>query len=115
MARYAQLIGGPGEGWLQMTEMLNVTRLGCACAAAALARRSFLEALDPRARAGRIWAHAGRLAADARATAGYADWSRGADRLFFEGSAQLDGGGCWRRGGGGVARVLTPLAKYPRF
>ena len=39
------MIGGPGVGWLQMTEMLNVTRLGCASAAAALARRSFLEAL----------------------------------------------------------------------
>src|SRR5260370_42357647 len=42
---YARMLGGPGEGWYQMTEMLNVTRLGCASAAAALARRSFLEAL----------------------------------------------------------------------
>ncbi|HEX8034529.1 MAG TPA: acyl-CoA dehydrogenase family protein, partial [Ktedonobacterales bacterium] len=31
----ARCIGGPGQGWLQMTEMLNVTRLGCASAAAA--------------------------------------------------------------------------------
>ena len=41
----ARLIGGPGQGWLQMTEMLNITRLGCALAASALAQRSFVEAL----------------------------------------------------------------------
>ncbi|MBF6591465.1 MAG: acyl-CoA dehydrogenase family protein, partial [Ktedonobacterales bacterium] len=42
---YAYLIGEPGVGWARMTEMLNITRLGCASAAAALARRSFLESL----------------------------------------------------------------------
>lgn len=39
----ALLVGGPGEGWLMMTEMVNLTRLGCAMEAAALARRAVLE------------------------------------------------------------------------
>ncbi len=106
------LIGGPGQGWRQMTEMLNVTRLGCASAAAALARRSFLEAL----------VHARGRIAFGRALADLPLMREqlldmlldveALTALFFEGSAQLqaaDGGDERARL---AARVLTPLAKF---
>ena len=109
---YALLIGGPGEGWLQMTEMLNVTRLGCASAASALARRSFLEALT-HAR-GRV--AFGRPLADLPLMREQLlDMLMDVEALtalFFEGSAQLDGGGCGDAEATTLARVLTPLAKY---
>jgi len=108
----ARMIGGPGVGWLQMTEMLNVTRLGCASAAAALARRSFLEAL----------VHArGRVAFGRRLTDLPLMREQLLDMLldveamtslFFEGSTQLaaaDGGDATAAT---VARILIPLAKF---
>ena len=108
----ARCIGGPGEGWLQMTEMLNVTRLGCASAAAALARRSFLEALT----------HArGRLAFGAP----LADLPLMREQLldmlldvealtalYFEGSAQLAAADAGEAEARALSRVLIPLAKY---
>lgn len=108
----AHLIGGPGEGWLQMTEMLNVTRLGCANAAAALARRAFLESLT-HAR-GRI--AFGRPLADLPLLREQLlDLLLDAEALTalaFEGTAQLqaaDGGDEQARL---AARVLIPLAKF---
>jgi acyl-CoA dehydrogenase len=106
------LIGGPGEGWLQMTEMLNVTRLGCAGAAAALARRSFLESLV-HAR-GRV--SFGRLLADLPLMREQLlDMLLDAEALtalFFEGSAQLQAADAGNERARLVARVLIPLAKY---
>jgi alkylation response protein AidB-like acyl-CoA dehydrogenase len=108
----ARMIGGPGAGWLQMTEMLNVTRLGCASAAAALARRSFLEALT-HAR-GRV-AFGRRLADLALMREQLLDMLLDVEAmtsLSFEGSAQLaaaDGGDAQAAI---VARILIPLAKF---
>ncbi|HEU5441235.1 MAG TPA: acyl-CoA dehydrogenase family protein [Ktedonobacterales bacterium] len=108
----ALLIGGPGRGWLQMTEMLNVTRLGCASAAAALARRSFLEALvHARGR------HAfGRTLADLplmrEQLLDMLLDVEGMTALFFEGSAQLAAADAGDEQARLRARVLTPLAKF---
>lgn len=109
---YARLIGGPGAGWLQMTEMLNVTRLGCASAAAALARRAFLESL----------VHARGRLAFGKALADLPlmrvhllDMQLDAEALtalFFEGSAQLAAADAGDEEARRRARVLTPLAKY---
>jgi alkylation response protein AidB-like acyl-CoA dehydrogenase len=108
----AYQIGGPGAGWRQMTEMLNVTRLGCAGICAALARRSFVEALT-HAR-GRV--AFGRPLADLPLMREQLlDLLLDADAfaaLYFEGVAQLqaaDGGDERARR---ASRALTPLAKY---
>jgi alkylation response protein AidB-like acyl-CoA dehydrogenase len=109
---FAYLIGGPGEGWLQMTEMLNITRLGCAGAAASLARRSFLEALV-HAR-GRV-AFGAPLADLPLMRVQLLDMlldSETLAALFFEGSAQLDAADRGDEEARLVARVLMPLAKY---
>jgi alkylation response protein AidB-like acyl-CoA dehydrogenase len=108
----ARMIGGPGVGWLQMTEMLNVTRLGCASAAAALARRSFLEALT----------HArGRVAFGRRLTdlplmrEQLLDMLLAVEAmtsLFFEGSSQLAAADRGDKSAATLARVLIPLAKH---
>ncbi|HEX6123504.1 MAG TPA: acyl-CoA dehydrogenase family protein [Ktedonobacterales bacterium] len=108
----AYLIGGPGQGWLQMTEMLNITRLGCASAAAALARRSFLESLvhaRGRVAFGRALADLPLMRAqlldlllDVEALTG----------LFFEGSAQLDAADHGDAVAARLARALMPLAKF---
>ena len=42
----AFLLGGPGQGFLQMTEMLNLSRLYNAIASVAVMRRSVVEAFD---------------------------------------------------------------------
>jgi acyl-CoA dehydrogenase len=108
----AYLIGGPGEGWRQMTDMLNITRLGCASAAAALARRSVLEALT-HAR-GRI--AFGRPLADLPLMREQLlDMLLDADALaalFFEGSAQLQAADAGDARARLVARALIPLAKF---
>ncbi len=108
----AQMIGGPGVGWLQMTEMLNVTRLGCASAAAALARRSFLEALT-HAR-GRV-AFGRRLADLPLMREQLLDMLLDVEAmtsLFFEGSAQLAAADAGDETAATVARILIPLAKF---
>jgi acyl-CoA dehydrogenase len=109
---YARMIGGPGVGWLQMTEMLNVTRLGCASAAAALARRSFLEALI-HAR-GRV--AFGRPLADLPLMREQLlDMLLDVEAmtsLFFEGSTQLAAADAGDTNAVTVARILIPLAKY---
>ncbi|HEX9056757.1 MAG TPA: acyl-CoA dehydrogenase family protein [Ktedonobacterales bacterium] len=108
----AYLIGGPGAGWHQMTEMVNVTRLGCASAAAALARRSFLEALV-HAR-GRI--AFGRPLADLPLMREQLlDMLLDVEALtalYFEGSAQMQAADEGDERARLVSRVLTPLAKY---
>jgi acyl-CoA dehydrogenase len=108
----ARLIGGPGAGWRQMTEMLNITRLGCASAAAALARRSFLEALT-HAR-GRI--AFGRPLADLPLMREQLlDLLLDAEALtalFFEGSAHLQAADAGDEQARLVVRVLIPLAKF---
>lgn len=108
----ALLIGGPGQGWLQMTEMLNVTRLGCASAAAALARRSFLEALV-HARGRRAFGRP--LAELPLMREQLLDMLldvEGMTTLFFEGSAQLAAADEGDEQARLRARVLTPLAKF---
>jgi alkylation response protein AidB-like acyl-CoA dehydrogenase len=108
----AHMIGGPGVGWLQMTEMLNVTRLGCASAAAALARRSFLEALT-HAR-GRV-AFGRRLADLPLMREQLLDMLLDVEAmtsLFFEGSAQLVAADAGDETAATVARILIPLAKF---
>src|SRR6185312_1907114 len=109
---FAYLIGGPGQGWLQMTEMLNITRLGCASAAASLARRSFLESVV-HAR-GRV--AFGRALADLPLMrAQLLDMLLDAEALtalFFEGSVQLDAADRGDMGAARLARVLMPLAKF---
>jgi alkylation response protein AidB-like acyl-CoA dehydrogenase len=111
-ATRALLIGGPGEGWHQMTEMLNITRLGCAGAAAALARRSFLEAIT-HAR-GRI--AFGRPLADLPLLREQLlDLLLDAEALtalFFEGAAQVQAADAGDERARVLARALTPLAKY---
>jgi alkylation response protein AidB-like acyl-CoA dehydrogenase len=106
------LIGGPGAGWHQMTEMLNITRLGCAGAAAALARRSVLEALT-HAR-GRI--AFGRPLADLPLMREQLlDMLLDAEALtalFFEGSAQLQAADAGDERARLAARALIPLAKF---
>ncbi|HKB49309.1 MAG TPA: acyl-CoA dehydrogenase family protein, partial [Ktedonobacterales bacterium] len=106
------LIGGPGQGWHQMTEMLNVTRLGCAGAAAALARRSFLEALT-HARGRVAFGHP--LAELPLMREQLLDMLLDAEALtalFFEGSAQLQASDAGDERAQLAARVLIPLAKY---
>ena len=109
----AHLIGGPGEGWLQMTEMLNVTRLACASAAAALARRAFLEALT-HAR-GRV-AFGKPLADHPLMREQLLDMLLDVEAftaLYFEGAAQLQAADAGDDAEARLlARVLTPLAKY---
>lgn len=108
----ARCIGGPGEGWLQMTEMLNITRLGCASAAAALARRSFLEALT-HAR-GRV-AFGAPLAALPLMREQLLDMLLDVEALtalFFEGSAQLTAADAGNAEARTLSRILIPLAKY---
>jgi hypothetical protein len=108
----ARMIGGPGVGWLQMTEMLNVTRLGCASAAAALARRSFLEALT-HAR-GRV-AFGRRLADLPLMREQLLDMLLDVEAmtsLFFEGSSQLAAADGGDQTAATLARILVPLAKY---
>jgi acyl-CoA dehydrogenase len=108
----ARCIGGPGEGWLQMTEMLNVTRLGCASAAAALARRSFLEALT-HAR-GRV-AFGAPLADLPLMREQLLDMLLDVEALttlFFEGSAQLAAADAGNPDARTLSRILIPLAKY---
>jgi acyl-CoA dehydrogenase len=109
---FAYLIGGPGVGWLQMTEMLNVTRLGCAAAASALARRSFLEGLT----------HARGRVAFGRSLADLPLMREqlldmlleveAMTSLFFEGSAQLAAADAGDAAAATVARILIPLAKF---
>jgi alkylation response protein AidB-like acyl-CoA dehydrogenase len=108
----AYQIGGPGQGWHQMTEMLNVTRLGCAGISAALTRRSFVEALTHargRVAFGRPLAEAPLmrellldLLLDADAFAA----------LYFEGVAQLQAADAGDERARRAARALIPLAKY---
>ncbi|HET9980532.1 MAG TPA: acyl-CoA dehydrogenase family protein [Ktedonobacterales bacterium] len=108
----ALLIGGPGEGWLQMTEMLNITRLGCALAASALAQRSFVEALT----------HARGRVAFGKALADLPLMREqlldllmdveALTALTFEGSSQLDSADAGNEEARILARVLTPLEKY---
>ena len=108
----ALLIGGPVQGWLQMTEMLNITRLGCALAASALAQRSFVEALT-HAR-GRI-AFGKPLADLPLMREQLLDLMMDVEALTaltFEGSAQLDRADAGDEEARILARVLTPLAKY---
>ncbi|HEX8729334.1 MAG TPA: acyl-CoA dehydrogenase family protein, partial [Ktedonobacterales bacterium] len=108
----ALLIGGPGQGWLQMTEMLNITRLGCALAASALAQRSFVEALT-HAR-GRI-AFGKPLSDLSLMREQLLDLMMDVEALTaltFEGSAQLDRADAGDEEARILARVLTPLAKY---
>lgn len=108
----ALLIGGPGQGWLQMTEMLNITRLGCALAASALAQRSFVEALT-HAR-GRI-AFGKPLSDLPLMREQLLDLMMDTEALMaltFEGSAQLGRADAGDEEARVLARVLTPLAKY---
>jgi alkylation response protein AidB-like acyl-CoA dehydrogenase len=108
----ALMIGGPGQGWLQMTEMLNITRLGCALAASALAQRSLVEALT-HAR-GRI--AFGRPLADLplmrEQLLDMAMDTEALTALTFEGSAQLARADAGDQEAHVLARVLMPLAKY---
>jgi hypothetical protein len=108
----ALMIGGPGQGWLQMTEMLNITRLGCALAASALAQRSLVEALT-HAR-GRI-AFGRRLADLPLMREQLLDMAMDTEALIaitFEGSAQLGRADAGDKEARVLARVLMPLAKY---
>jgi alkylation response protein AidB-like acyl-CoA dehydrogenase len=108
----ARMIGGPGVGWLQMTEMLNVTRLGCASAAAALARRSFLEALTHARGRVAFGRHLADLPLMREQLLDMLLDVEAMTSLFFEGSAQLaaaDGGDTQAAI---VARILIPLAKF---
>ncbi len=108
----ALMIGGPGQGWLQMTEMLNITRLGCALAAAALAQRSLVEALT-HAR-GRI-AFGKRLADLPLMREQLLDMAMDTEALSaitFEGSAQLGRAYAGDQDARILARALMPLAKY---
>jgi alkylation response protein AidB-like acyl-CoA dehydrogenase len=108
----ALLIGGPGQGWLQMTEMLNITRLGCALAASALAQRSLIEALT-HAR-GRV-AFGSPLADLPLMREQLLDLMMDTEALTaltFEGSAQLDRADAGDEEARVLARVLMPLAKY---
>jgi hypothetical protein len=95
-----------------MTEMLNITRLGCALAASALAQRSLVEALT-HAR-GRL-AFGSPLADLPLMREQLLDMAMETEALIaltFEGSAQLgraDAGDAEARL---LARVLMPLAKY---
>jgi alkylation response protein AidB-like acyl-CoA dehydrogenase len=105
-------IGGPGAGWHQMTEMLNVTRLGCAGISAALSRRSFLEALT-HAR-GRV-AFGRPLAELPLMREQLLDLLLDADAfaaLYFEGVAQLQAADAGDERARRAARALIPLAKY---
>lgn len=108
----ALLIGGPGQGWLQMTEMLNITRLGCALAASALAQRSLVESLT-HAR-GRV--AFGRPLADLplmrEQLLDLMMDTEAAMALTFEGSTQLGHADAGDDEARVLARVLIPLAKY---
>lgn len=109
---FGHLIGGPGDGWRQMTEMLNITRLGCASAAAALARRSYLEAVV-HAR-GRV-AFGRPLAALPLMREQLLDMLLDVEAmtaLFFEGSSQLAAADQGDAQAQTRVRILMPLAKF---
>ncbi len=109
---YARLIGGPGEGWLQMTEMLNTTRLGCALAGAALSRRSFLEALaHARGRMG-FGKPLSDLPLMREQLLDMLLDVEALTALFFEGSALLQRADDGDAEAKTLLRILTPLAKY---
>jgi alkylation response protein AidB-like acyl-CoA dehydrogenase len=108
----AHLIGGSGVGWLQMTEMLNVTRLGCASAAAALARRSFLEALTHARGRVAFGRHLADLPLMREQLLDMLLDVEAMTSLFFEGSAQLAAADGGDETAATVARILIPLAKF---
>ena len=108
----ALMIGEPGVGCLQMTEMLNITRLGCSLAASALAQRSLVEALT-HAR-GRI-AFGSPLADLPLMREQLLDMAMETEALIaltVEGSAQLGRADAGDKEARVLARVLMPLAKY---
>lgn len=108
----ALMIGGPGQGWLQMTEMLNITRLGCALAASALAQRSFVEALThARGRIG-FGSPLADLPLMREQLLDMAMETEALIALTFEGSAQLGRADAGDKEAHVLARVLMPLAKY---
>jgi alkylation response protein AidB-like acyl-CoA dehydrogenase len=108
----ALMIGGPGVGWLQMTEMLNVTRLGCASAAAALARRSTLEALIHARGRVAFGRHLADLPLMREQLLDMLLDVEAMTSLYFEGSAQLAAADAGDETAATVARILIPLAKF---
>jgi alkylation response protein AidB-like acyl-CoA dehydrogenase len=108
----AYLVGEPGEGFHQMTEMLNQTRVANAIVSAAIVHRSWFEAIN----------HAiGRSAFGKRLSdhplmmdvlSNLLLECEGLTRLTFFVASQVDRCGEGSCPAGLVARTLTPLAKY---
>lgn len=109
---HAELVGGPGVGFRQMTEMLNQTRVANAIVAAALVHRSHLEArehAEGRAAFGRRLADQplmrevlGELAQEAESCT----------RLAFHTAVLLQRADAGDATAGALLRTLTPLVKY---
>jgi alkylation response protein AidB-like acyl-CoA dehydrogenase len=110
----AYLLGGPGQGFHQMTEMLNLSRLYNAMASVSLMRRSLLEAVS--------WAD-GRVAFGKKLTEhplmqemllDLAAEQRGALLWAFRCVELLDkvDGGKAATGEKKLLRMLTPMLKY---
>jgi acyl-CoA dehydrogenase len=109
---FAHEISGPGQGFLQMTEMVNLTRLWTANGAAALMRRAYLEAIT----------HARGRVAFGRVLADHALMREtlldllleveSCESLVFWAAEALQATDDGVPGAAALLRVLTPLAKY---
>jgi acyl-CoA dehydrogenase len=109
---FAHEISGPGQGFLQMTEMVNLTRLWTANGAAALMRRAYLEAIT----------HARGRVAFGKALAEHALMREtlldllleveSCESLVFWTAETLQATDDGMAGAAALLRVLTPLAKY---
>ncbi len=108
----AELVGGPGVGFRQMTEMLNQTRVANAVVAAALVHRAYLEARE----------HATGRAAFGRRLSDHplmrevlAELTLAAEtstRLAFYAAGLLQRSDAGDPVAGVLLRTLTPLIKY---
>jgi len=107
----ATLIGGAGQGFKIMTEMVNMSRLYNAVASLAIVRRSLMEACA----FGRQRAAFGQKLVDLPLwRAGLADLAAehlGLMALVFEAAHQLDRADNGDEEGARLLRLLTPLAK----
>ncbi|MFF3666032.1 acyl-CoA dehydrogenase family protein [Microtetraspora malaysiensis] len=109
---YAELVGGPGVGFRQMTEMLNQTRVANSVVAAALVHRAYLEAREHAT--GR--AAFGRRLSDhplmREVLADLALATETSTRLAFYTAGLLQRSDAGDRVAGVLLRTLTPLVKY---
>jgi alkylation response protein AidB-like acyl-CoA dehydrogenase len=107
----ATLVGGVGEGFKQMTEMLNLSRLYNAVASVAAVRRAVLEALAHGSRRTAFGQRLWDLPLWRSTMADVVAETLGAFCLAFEAVRALDLADAGDAGGRRLARILIPAAK----